>query len=229
MYTPSCPVPAASLILSLVAFAVFPRASDAASEQLVRLPKPRRTGPLSVEQALSQRRSVRAFTRDGISLEELSQLLWAAQGVTSDRGLRTAPSAGALYPLRVYVVASKVAQLEPGIYQYDPLRHALEERKGGDLRKGLAAAALRQGAISEAAASLVITGAYERTAGKYGQRAPRYVHIEVGHVGQNVYLQAEALGLGTVAVGAFDDEKVQEILGVLETPLYIMPIGRKPR
>ena len=147
-------------------------------------------------------------------------------------GRGEALGAGRLAGLRVgvvagHMVAARVEGLEPGIYRYRPAQHALKLLKAGEFGKDLARAALRQGAISDAAANLVITGIYARTAGKYGPRAKRYVHIEVGHVGQNVYLQAEALGLGTVSIGAFHDDRVKKLLGVDEQPLYIMPIGRR--
>ena len=145
------------------------------------------------------------------------------------RGFRAAPSAGALYPLEVYVVIGKggVVGLEPGIYHYNPHTHALELIKEGDYRDELCAACLGQPWVGKAPVSIVITAIYERTMVKYGKRGIRYVHIEVGHVGQNVYLQAVALGLGTVAVGAFYDEEVRKVLGVSENehPLYVMPVG----
>ena len=211
---------------------------------LIPLPAPRHTSATSVEQALSERRSIREFMDEALSLEEVSQLLWAAQGVTEPGeapemwreewgkwmgGVRTAPSAGALYPLEVYLVAGEVDGLQAGLYRYIALEHALEPSAEGDLREALAEAALRQAAITAAPAVVVITAVYQRTAGKYGERATRYVHIEVGAAGQNIYLQAETLGLGTVFIGAFRDEPVQLALGLPTDhgPLAIMPVGRR--
>ena len=193
---------------------------------MVTLPAPRTAGTTSLEEALSTRRSIRAYSDESLSLRETSQLLWAAQGITSPRGFRTAPSAGALYPMELYLVVSEVEELAPGIYHYDPHEHTLRRTKEGDFRTRLADAALGQSAIRDAPLNLVVTAMYERTARKYGDRAVRYVRMEAGHVGQNVCLQAAALGLGTVTIGAFYDERVQEALGIEEEPLYIMPIGR---
>ena len=226
MRKPPSSVVAVVLLVSLAVILADWNAFATTPPSLVRLPRARSKGTMSVEEALSRRRSVRTFGRGALSLEGVSQILWAAQGITSERGFRTAPSAGALYPLEVYLVASQVEGLEAGLYRYKPSQHALEMLRAGDLRKDLARAALRQGAISDAAANLVITAVYERTARRYGARAERYVRIEVGHVGQNVYLQVEALELGTVAIGAFHDESVKRLLGVEEDPLYIMPIGK---
>ncbi|MDH3689699.1 MAG: SagB/ThcOx family dehydrogenase [Gammaproteobacteria bacterium] len=195
------------------------------SDEPVQLPPPILDGELSVESALQRRRSVREFARAPLSLEDVSQILWAAQGVTERQGLRTAPSAGALYPLEVYLVAGDVEQLEPGIYRYRENAHELVLMLEGDYRKRLASAALTQSWVHRAPAVVVIAGVYQRSARKYGQRAHRYVHIEVGHAAQNVYLQAVARGLGTVLVGAFDDTRVQR---VLELPADHMPLGLMP-
>ncbi len=181
---------------------------------------------MSVEQALKERRSIRSYKDQGLTLGELAQLLWAAQGITGEGGKRTAPSAGALCPLEIYAVAGEVAELEPGVYQYQPEGHELDTVKAGDLRADLAQAALAQTWIQKAPLVLVIVAHYERTNWKYGDRGTRYVHIEVGHVGQNIYLQAHALGLGTVMVGAFTDRQVKDLLGVEGDPLAIMPVGR---
>ena len=192
------------------------------------LPAPQFDGGLSVERVLRGRRSVREYTRRALTLAEVSQLLWAAQGMTHRSGLRTAPSAGALYPLEVYVVAAKVVGLSPAIYRYDPRAHGLSLVMEGDQRIPLSTAALKQTFIQEAAIALVFCAVYRRTTVKYGERGLRYVHMEVGHAAQNVYLQAVSLQLGTVAVGAFQDERVREVIGAAtdEEPLCIMPIGR---
>jgi SagB-type dehydrogenase family enzyme len=184
---------------------------------------------MSVEEALKQRRSVREYSRDGLVLEDVSQLLWAAQGITGRRGFRAAPSAGALYPLEVYVVVGDVAGLSPGVYRYRPKKRDLVSVASGDRRKPLASAALGQSWVRRAPAVLLITGVYKRTMAKYGQRGRRYVHMEVGHAAQNVYLAATARGLGTVMVGAFDDNEVQEVLGLPtdHEPLGLMPVGHR--
>ena len=194
----------------------------------IALPRAASSGEMSVEQAIAERRSVRDFGRGGLSRDDVGQLLWAAQGITHRKGYRTAPSAGGLYPIEVYVVAGKVDALEPGVYRYSPRRHELVRVASGDRRSDLAAAALGQDWVKHAPAVLVIAGVYQRSSRKYGRRALRYTHIEVGHVAQNVYLQAAALGLGTVLVGAFHDPEVQEVLDLPgdHEPLGLMPVGR---
>jgi SagB-type dehydrogenase family enzyme len=194
----------------------------------IALPRAETAGEMSVEQALEQRRSTRDFARGGLSLDEIGQLLWAAQGITDRKGFRTAPSAGALYPLEAYVVVGNVDDLPPGVYRYSPKRHELIRIMSGDRRRALAGAALGQAWVKRAPAVIVIAGVYERSAKKYGRRAQRYTHIEVGHAAQNVYLQATALGLGTVLVGAFHDADVQEALDLPadHEPLGLMPVGR---
>ena len=199
------------------------------NEQRIPLPAAELGQAMSIDEALKQRRSIRKFSRDNIVLEDVSQLLWAAQGITNRRGFRTAPSAGALYPLELYLVAGSVKGLSPGVYHYRPAEHDLVLVASGDRRKPLASAALRQSWVRGAPAVLLITGVYQRTMAKYGQRGRRYVHMEVGHAAQNVYLQATARDLGTVMVGAFDDNKVQESLSLPadHEPLALMPIGRR--
>jgi SagB-type dehydrogenase family enzyme len=194
----------------------------------VQLPEPRARGELSVEEALRKRRSVREYAPGPLELADVAQILWAAQGLTHPDGYRTAPSAGALYPLEIYLVAGEVADLRAGTYRYRPREHDLVAVAEGDLRGTLASAALGQDCVGEAPAVLVITGVYERTARKYGARARRYVQIEVGHAVQNVYLQAAAGGLAAVIVGAFDDAGVQAVLGLPadHAPLALMPLGR---
>lgn len=195
----------------------------------MKLPPPRERGPVSVEEALRRRRSVREYAAGGLALEEAAQLLWAAQGVTSREGLRTAPSAGALNPLELYLVAGEVEGLPPGIYRYRPEDHDLVEVDRGDRRPSLARAALDQEFVEEAPAVLVFTGVFGRTTWKYGERGRRYVLMDLGHAAENVYLQATALGLGTVIVGAFRDEEVARLLGAAsgEHPLAVMPVGRR--
>lgn len=192
--------------------------------QKIDLPEPSLKGEVSVEETIEGRRSVRSFSPGALTLEEISQLLWAAQGVTEERrGFRAAPSAGATYPLELYLVT------EDGIHSYAPDGHILEPVKSGDMRSSLAGAALGQRFVAEAQASIVITAVYARTAGRYGaERGRRYVHIEAGHAAQNIHLQAVALGLGSVPVGAFRDAEVSGALSLPEghEPLYIIPVGR---
>jgi SagB-type dehydrogenase family enzyme len=195
-----------------------------------KLPNPKTRGVVSLEDSLAQRRSVREYSNDPLSLEDISQLLWAAQGITAHWGARTAPSAGALYPLEVIVVVGNVRDLPNGVYRYDPKGHELVGITVGDLRSQLAGAALGQSMVRNAAIDVVFTAVYQRTTRKYGDRGIQYVHMEVGHAAQNVCLQATALGLGTVPIGAFDDEQVSRLLNLLEgeKPLYLLPVG-KPR
>ncbi len=195
----------------------------------VELPEPVLRGETSLEETLFERRSVRDYVSHPLTLAEVSQLLWAAQGITDDGGGRTVPSAGALYPLELYVAVGSVEDLSPGVYRYRPEGHTLVELQSGDVRGDLALAALEQEYVAEGAVVLALAAAYQRTTAKYGARGKRYVHMEVGHAAQNVYLQAGALGLGTVMVGAFEDARVHRILGLPadEQPLALMPVGRR--
>lgn len=197
---------------------------------LITLPEPHYEGERSIESVLHRRRSVRTFTDAPLTVAEVSQLLWAAQGVTHADGLRTAPSAGALYPLTVYLVVGNVQALSQGIYTYQPQKHALLRVIVGDKRAELSAAALEQSWVQESAVVIVLSAIYERTTARYGERGRRYVHIEVGHAAQNIQLQAVSLNLGTVVVGAFDDRKVQRIMQLTtrEVALSLMPVGRMP-
>jgi SagB-type dehydrogenase family enzyme len=164
-----------------------------------------------------------------LTLEEAAQLLWAAQGRNNPEGRRTAPSAGALYPLEIYLLAGQVAGLPAGVYRYQPSAHALATARAGDQRTSMAMAALEQMWMRHAPAVLLIAAVPERTRRKYGERSGRYVAMEVGHAAQSVYLQAGALGLGTVAVGAFEDDQVAQIAGFRagEEPQLLLPVGRK--
>ncbi len=188
----------------------------------ISLPKPVTAGKMSVEEAIAKRRSVRAFADRRLSMMQVSQLVWAAQGVTdSSRGFRAAPSAGATYPLELYVVTSD------GAFHYLPGSHRLVQISDRDLRTDLAEAALGQGSVRQAPVSLVFAAVYERTRARYGERAERYVHMEAGHAAENVHLQAVALGLGSVPVGAFDDRRAAKLLGLPaeQAVLYIVPVG----
>ena len=200
---------------------------EGSGEESFELPEPKLSSKTSVEEALSKRRSVRDYGKDSLSTEEVSQLLWAAQGITARWGGRTAPSAGALYPLEIYVVVGEVKGLAPGLYHYDLGKHSIAKKLDGDLREKLTAASLYQDEIAKAPATFVITAVYERTMKKYRERGIQYVHMEVGAAGENIYLQAETLNLGTVFIGAFEDERVKKVLGITEEPLGIMPVGKK--
>lgn len=227
-------VSAISLLLFVSSCQLAPKlvpipAPASVQETSIRLPEPRHDSDVSIEQSLLQRRSTRSYTGDSITLQEVSQLLWAAQGITDTRGFRTAPSAGALYPLEVYVVSGDVNNLSAGIYKYEPREHELSLIMDGNKRSELADAALSQSWVEGAALAIVFAAVYERTTVKYGERGIKYVHIEVGHAAQNLCLQATAMDLGVVTVGAFNDERVSELLNLPdnEKPLYIIPIGRK--
>jgi SagB-type dehydrogenase family enzyme len=194
------------------------------TDKLVKLPPPERgqRSDISLEETLAKRRSIRSFTAAKLSWEEIGQLLWAAQGITEkSEGLRTAPSAGALYPLEMYVV------MEAGVYHYQPRDHQLQRTLESNVRNELCRAALGQECVKGAPAVFVIAGVFERTAWKYGERGQRYVHIEVGHAAQNLLLQATALGLGAVPVGAFHDEQVEKLLKLPrdQRVLYLIPVG----
>lgn len=193
-----------------------------APETAISLPPPVQQGRMSLEETLARRRSVRDYTQEPLAYAELGQLLWAAQGITSPQGFRTAPSAGARYPLEVYIV------LPEGVYHYSPQQHRLSLHLAGDKRPDLHAVALYQAAVLQAPAVIVMAAIYQRTAERYGAtRTPRYVHMEIGHAAQNVLLQAVALGLGAVPIGAFYDEQVQQVLALPadQAPLYLIPVG----
>lgn len=192
------------------------------------LPQPRYDSDISIEKALLERRSIRDYKDEPLSLAEVSQLLWAAQGITDKRGFRTSPSAGALYPLELYVVIGNVEGISKGIYRYNPEEHELIKIVNGDKMDELCDAALGQACVKEGAISIVFSAVYERTTKKYGERGIRYVHMEAGHAAQNIYLQSVSLNLGTTVVGAFNDDEVKKIIKMSdeEHPLYIMPVGR---
>lgn len=198
------------------------------------LPPPSQKGEVSLEEAISGRRSIREFTSEPVSQSQLSQILWAAQGITDrQRKHRTTPSAGATYPLEIFVVCGQdsIEGMDEGIYHYIIADHCLTLLHKGDVRSDLAGAALNQEFICEAPLDIVLCALYQRTTFSYGSRGERYVQIEVGHAGQNIYLQATTLGLATVAIGAFNDEQVREVMQLDRqyNPLYIMPVGREAR
>lgn len=210
----------------LAAAAVAPPASRAA---VTDLPAPRLDGTFALERALAQRRSLRAFGDPPLTLAEAGQLLWAAQGVSDPaQGRRTAPSAGATYPLTLFLVAGRVDGVAAGVHRYDPASHRLAPTVGGDARAAIAAAARGQGWLRDAPALVVIAARPARTAARYGGRTERYVAIEAGAAAQNLLLQAVALGLGGTIVGAFDDAALRRLLalGEGEPPLAIVAVGR---
>ena len=200
------------------------------TEMNIKLPAPVTDGDMSLEKAISLRRSVRNYKNNQIKLSELSQLLWAGQGITDkSRNFRTVPSAGALYPLEIYIYAGNVEELENGIYKYSPENHELILKNSGDKNTELVNKIYSKEWLLNSPLFIVIAGVYERTAVKYGDRAKRYVHIETGHAAQNICLQATTLGLVTLTIGAFDDESLHKLTGMEknEMPLYIIPVGRK--
>jgi len=178
-----------TLFLSLVLMGSEVKAGEAKDDR-IKLPAPRYEGKTSIERAMRERRSVRHYRNEPLTIPEISQLLWSAQGITASGGLRTAPSAGALYPLEVYIVVGNVTNMKSGIYKYIPESHELVKVTEGDKRSELSNAALHQSPIKEAPAVIVISAVYERTTGKYGERGIRYVHMEAGHAAQNICLQA---------------------------------------
>ena len=207
-------------------------------KNMIFLPKAKYDSNTSVENALYKRRSIRSYKNEPLNIGEISQLLWAAYGITRKiengpaylrGGLRTAPSAGALYPLEIYIVAGNVTGLDPGIYKYISQGHKLEIILKGDKRSELCIAGFNQKMIKNAPADIVYSAIYKRTSKKYGNRGrERYVCMDLGHSAENVYLQAFSLNIGTCAIGSFSDIKVKEVLNMPaeEEPLYIMPIGK---
>jgi SagB-type dehydrogenase family enzyme len=198
----------------------------------MRLPQPDVTGQVTLEKAIKSRRTIRSFASRPISLNNLSQLLWAAQGLIETGGFRrSVPSGGALYPIDVYALVGEggVQGIESGVYHYKPRTHEITVVKEGDLRRELAKAALGQMWMAAAPVNLIVTAEYKRSSSKYGERGVRYSMIEAGHVGQNIFLQAEALGLGAGMVGAFHDQEVTWVAKLHQDhePLLIMPVGYK--
>jgi SagB-type dehydrogenase family enzyme len=196
--------------------------AKSSNSQVIKLPAPRKRGDISLEEAISKRRSKREFRASPLSKEQISQLLWAAQGITDQvNSLRAAPSAGALYPLEIYIVYSE------GVYHYRPQEHILERISAEDVRLALCEAAMGQEPVAKAPLDVIITAVYERTTEKYEDRGIRYVHMEAGHCAQNILLEAVTLGLGSVSIGAFSDEGVSKALSLPAEckPLYIIPVG----
>jgi SagB-type dehydrogenase family enzyme len=199
--------------------------------EFVVLPAPFLNGGLPLTEAINQRRSIRDFSSEPVLLFQLSQVLWSAQGITDSlQNLRSVPSAGASYPLEIYVVVgdNAVREVDCGVYYYEVGMHRLSMHLQEDLRSALAEAALNQDSISVAPISLVICAEYDRTLARYSAKGESYIYMEAGHAGQNVYLQAVALGLGSLAIGAFRDDDVRRVLKLKSSmrPLCIMPVGK---
>jgi SagB-type dehydrogenase family enzyme len=200
-----------------------------ADMERVVLPDPHGYQGLSLEEAVERRRSIRNYAGKSISLEELSRLLHAAQGITEPRwGFRAAPSAGALYPVELYAVVHDVAGLEPGVYHYAVQEHGLELLQAGDFRTAVMQAGLWQSFLGQANVCFVISAIFQRIRWRYRERTYRYVMLEAGHIGQNLYLAATSMGLGACAVGAFLDDELNDLLelnGEEEAALYVISVG----
>ena len=198
--------------------------------KMIKLPKPNYQG-MSLEETIKKRRSIRAYSKKALTLPQLSQLLFSAQGITGNHyghDVRTAPSAGALYPLEVYLVANNVEGLSQGIYHYTIKEHAVELLQEGNFREAITDAGLGQDMLGDAPVTFILSAVFERTRKKYGDRSLRYVYMEAGHVSQNISLQAVSLGLGSVCVGAFHDELVNSLVGLdgsRESVIYLQAVG----
>lgn len=233
------------LIMGIIALSFFRQITPAGEDKLmstgnttefensgdmIQLPPPKKKGTVSIEEALQLRRSVRSYASQALTVAEVGQLLWSAQGITHARGFRTAPSAGATFPLEMFVLVNNVDGLRKGLYQYLPADHQLLWVHGREVASDLVRASHSQSMIAEAGVVLVFGAVFERTTQRYSERGVRYVYNEIGHASQNVHLQAAALNLGTVVIGAYNDEQVEEILGL--DPgiriLYMMPVGKMP-
>lgn len=195
---------------------------------LIKLPQPTLEGGMSLTEALVLRRSDRSYADQSLTVSEVSQLLWSAQGVTNERGFRTAPSAGATFPLEMFIMVNNVSGLDKGVYHYNPFNNTLEMVLSEDVSSPLMRASLSQSMIVDAGVVLIFGAVFERTTERYGERGYRYVYNEIGHASQNVHLQAAALGMGTVVIGAYRDEEVEEVLqlGPEIRVLYMMPVGK---
>ena len=200
---------------------------NAEESLIIHLPPPPRRDASLLESLIFRRRSRRSFSSRPVSREALSLLLWAVQGVTSPEGFRTAPSAGALYPLEVFIICGPLPEFPAGVYHYRPETHTLARQASGDCRAELARAAWDQDFIAVAPVTFLIAADFRRTTAKYGRRGVQYVFLEAGHAAQNLYLAVERWGLGTVAVGAFREDTVRRLAGMNTewTPIYLLPVG----
>ena len=196
--------------------------------EVITLPEPRYDSEISLEESLLNRRSTRNYRNEPVTLQEVSQLLWAAQGITDDAGHRTAPSAVALYPLSIYVVVGNVQEIVDGVYIYQPDDHTIKRLIDEDIRNELSIAAMGQASVRQGAVSFVVTVDYGIVMSRFGDKAERFGTLEAGHAAQNLCLQATALDLGLVTAGAIYDDQVAEVLDLPEnlTPVYVIPIGR---
>ncbi len=227
------------LVVAAVIFGVFTRSVTPENSnqnqqnftfkttEAMNLPNPVTDGAMSLEKALTLRRSIRSYTEEPLNIKEISQLLWSAQGVTNERGFRTAPSAGATFPLEMYLVVNFSDDLEPGVYHYNPDDHSIKLIREGSFGDDLARASHGQSMLRDASIVLVFGAVFERTTDRYGERGIRYVYNEIGHASQNVHLQAAALDLGTVVIGAYVDEEAESILDLGDevNVLYMMPVA----
>ena len=205
----------------LLFISTFASGEEPLKTSVIKLPDPVLKGTISIEETIKKRRSVRSYSEKDLNEAQLSQLLWSAQGITGEKGYRAAPSAGALYPLEIYVVK------KDGLYHYAPENHSLEFISKKDLRQDLSSAAYGQGFVAQVPVDIVICAVYQRVTARYGDRGKMYTDIEVGHAAENIHLQAVALGLDSVPVGAFTDDGVSSVLGLPEdeVPIYIVPVG----
>jgi len=227
---------AAAIIFSLITQSITPNNADKNIKnqnfsfnptEVMQLPEPVTDGKMSLEKALTLRRSIRSYSEKPLTVNEISQLLWSAQGVTNERGFRTAPSAGATFPLKMYFAVNTSEDLEQGVYQYIPEDHSIKLIRMGYYSDDLTRASLGQSMVKDASVVFIFGAIYERTTGRYGERGIRYVYNEIGHASQNLHLQAAALNLGTVVIGAYNDDEVERILDLGDdiNVLYIMPVG----
>jgi SagB-type dehydrogenase family enzyme len=206
------------IMFFLLSLPVFSYAED----MIIKLPNPKEESKVSLEESIKRRRSERNLSGKGLRLEQIGQLLWSCQGITHKNGrYRSAPSAGATYPLEIYLVAGD------GMFHYIPETHSIKRIKDMDLRGELSLACLGQDFVKDAAIDIIICADFERTTGRYGERGKNYVYIEVGHAAENLHLQAAAEGLGSVPVGAFSDSKVKKVMGLSKelVPIYVVPVG----
>lgn len=215
------------ILITTIAYYHFHAYLFSSHYTVINLPNPAYRSNVSIEEALKKRRTIREYSAKPVTMQQLSQLLWAAQGITSPEGFRTAPSAGPLYPLELYVVANNVTGLATGVYHYVPALHSLEQISTANKMNDIYLASNKQAPLLQSTAAIIVTGEYDRTVKKYGNRGVRYVHLEAGHAAENIALQAVSLHLGTVTMGGFSDALVIKALGISSTltPLYIMPVG----
>lgn len=193
------------------------------------LPKPIMYIQCDLNYAINTRRSVRRFDEKGLTKQQISNLLWACQGITDTRNnYRASPSAGATYPFDVYIQITNTKDIDDGIYKYEFAKHELSLHKSGDHRPAITRACFNQSFINQGPITIILVADYKRTSSRYGERATRYVHMEAGHIGQNIYLEAVGNELATVAIGAFNDNDVKKIMEVEHDVLYIYPVGSRP-